>query len=198
MGLTSDDISYVSAWCALDSMLADNGSLIIPSSCNIFCADTTATQNHTSPNLKRKHLCESDILYKTLGEDSYTLLVPAGTVVLFSSKLLHRSGPNLTVYPRRVFYAQYSERVITGKQPLLSPVDSEHNARNESNSKTAALVQPLCFAVRLTSSPRENIIAEMISNNNFKSAEEKMTNIDRADIDEDGKNDDNYLKRKGK
>ena len=46
-------------------------------------------------------------------------IVPAGSIVVFSSYVFHRSGPNLTDKLRRVYLAQYSPRMILdlkGKQ----------------------------------------------------------------------------------
>jgi Phytanoyl-CoA dioxygenase (PhyH) len=40
---------------------------------------------------------------------------PAGTIVCFSSVVMHRSGPNLTEGMRRVYVTQYSHEVIMNK-----------------------------------------------------------------------------------
>jgi hypothetical protein len=52
------------------------------------------------------------------------LVLTAGSLVVFSSKLQHRSSVNLSADPRRVYYAQYSKHVIgiprTGKGALQS------------------------------------------------------------------------------
>ena len=39
----------------------------------------------------------------------------AGSIVVFSSVVIHRSGPNLTDRNRRVYIAQYSQEVIPAK-----------------------------------------------------------------------------------
>jgi ectoine hydroxylase-related dioxygenase (phytanoyl-CoA dioxygenase family) len=46
------------------------------------------------------------------------LNLPAGSVAAFSSTLLHRTGPNTTDQPRRVYIAQYTA------EPLLNLDDS--------------------------------------------------------------------------
>ena len=43
------------------------------------------------------------------------MTAPAGSIVVFSSVGMHRSGPNLTDRMRRVYLAQYSKDVITFK-----------------------------------------------------------------------------------
>ena len=40
------------------------------------------------------------------------MTAPAGSIVAFSSVVIHRSGPNLTDRMRRVYLAQYSREVI--------------------------------------------------------------------------------------
>jgi ectoine hydroxylase-related dioxygenase (phytanoyl-CoA dioxygenase family) len=42
------------------------------------------------------------------------VVVPAGSIVCFSSTLFHRGGPNPADHPRRVYVAQYSS------EPILS------------------------------------------------------------------------------
>jgi ectoine hydroxylase-related dioxygenase (phytanoyl-CoA dioxygenase family) len=41
--------------------------------------------------------------------------VPAGSVVVFSSRTFHRSGPNTTPHMRRSYLAQYSAEPILKK-----------------------------------------------------------------------------------
>src|SRR5918993_849718 len=43
------------------------------------------------------------------------MTAPAGSIVVFSSVVIHRSGPNLTNRLRRAYIAQYSKEVITLK-----------------------------------------------------------------------------------
>ena len=40
------------------------------------------------------------------------MTAPAGSIVVFSSVVIHRSGPNLTDRMRRAYTAQYSKEVI--------------------------------------------------------------------------------------
>ena len=51
------------------------------------------------------------------------MTAPAGSIVVFSSVVIHRSGPNYTDRLRRAYIAQYSKEVITfkdGKTPAGS------------------------------------------------------------------------------
>ncbi|MCY3798103.1 MAG: phytanoyl-CoA dioxygenase family protein, partial [Chloroflexi bacterium] len=41
--------------------------------------------------------------------------VPAGSIVVFSSRTFHRSGPNLTDQYRRCYLAQYSAEPIMNR-----------------------------------------------------------------------------------
>ena len=43
------------------------------------------------------------------------MTAPAGSIVVFSSVVIHRSGPNLTEGLRRVYLAQYSKEIIAAK-----------------------------------------------------------------------------------
>jgi ectoine hydroxylase-related dioxygenase (phytanoyl-CoA dioxygenase family) len=65
---------------------------------------------------------ESNDLVGYFGNDpGDPVIVPAGSIVCFSSTLFHRSGPNTTDRVRRVYVAQYSAEPILNKdgtQPL--------------------------------------------------------------------------------
>jgi ectoine hydroxylase-related dioxygenase (phytanoyl-CoA dioxygenase family) len=43
------------------------------------------------------------------------MTAPAGSMVVFSSVVIHRSGPNRTDRNRRVYLAQYSKEIIPSK-----------------------------------------------------------------------------------
>jgi ectoine hydroxylase-related dioxygenase (phytanoyl-CoA dioxygenase family) len=65
---------------------------------------------------------ESNDLVGYFGNDpGDPAIVPAGSIVCFSSTLFHRSGPNTTDRVRRVYVAQYSaEQILSevGSRPL--------------------------------------------------------------------------------
>ena len=49
------------------------------------------------------------------GEPAVPVIVPAGTIVCFSSNTFHRSGANTTKNPRRSYLCQYSPKPILKK-----------------------------------------------------------------------------------
>jgi hypothetical protein len=44
------------------------------------------------------------------------VIVPAGSIAVFSSYVFHRSGPNLTNKLRRVYLPQYTPEIIRNKE----------------------------------------------------------------------------------
>ena len=104
---------YLSVWIALDDTTPENG-----------CLSCLPRDLSTQGNLDPHHWDEvgkEKVGYQGPDEGE-ALPCPAGTVVIFSSLTLHRSGANTTDQPRRAYLAQYSEG------PLLDP--STGNPRN--------------------------------------------------------------------
>jgi ectoine hydroxylase-related dioxygenase (phytanoyl-CoA dioxygenase family) len=95
---------YLSCWCPLDDVDESNGTIyVLPFS---RTPDPGTVIDHA-------HDEASNDLIGYFGDDpGEPIVVPAGSIVAFSSVLLHRSGPNLTDRPRRVFLAQYSAEPI--------------------------------------------------------------------------------------
>lgn len=104
---------YLSVWIALDDATLENGSL----SC--LPRDLT-TQGHIDPH-HWDEVGKEKVGYDGPKEGE-ALPCPAGTMVIFSSLTLHRSGANVTDKPRRAYLAQYSDG------PILDP--STGNPRN--------------------------------------------------------------------
>ena len=99
---------YLSCWCALDDMSVENGTIYVLS---------YAEAAMTSDDLF-KHVVEEGTNDKVgyHGPNPGTpCLVPAGSIVVFSSRTFHRSGPNFTDKMRRSYLAQYSA------EPILKP-----------------------------------------------------------------------------
>jgi hypothetical protein len=69
------------------------------------------------------------------------LSLPAGSIAAFSSTLLHRTGPNTTHQPRRVYIAQYTA------EPLL----------NLDHSQPRHLAEPLLIAGHRPPKPEPQI-----------------------------------------
>ena len=94
---------YVTLWCALDDMSEANGTIsILPFS----RAGTREVIDHVKDP-------ELNDLVGYFGDDpGDPVIVPAGSIAVFSSTLLHRSGPNRTDRPRRGYVIQYSPEPI--------------------------------------------------------------------------------------
>jgi ectoine hydroxylase-related dioxygenase (phytanoyl-CoA dioxygenase family) len=97
--------SYVTLWCALDDMSEANGTIsVLPFS----RAGTRDVIDHIKDP-------ELNDLVGYFGDDpGDPVIVPAGSIAVFSSTLLHRSGPNRTNRPRRSYVVQYSPEPILG------------------------------------------------------------------------------------
>ena len=95
--------TYVTLWCALDDMAEENGTIsVLPFS----RAGTREVIDHVKDP-------ELNDLIGYFGDDPGDLvIVPAGSIAVFSSALLHRSGPNRTSRPRRSYVVQYSAEPI--------------------------------------------------------------------------------------
>ena len=110
---------YLTCWVALDDVTEENGTVyLLPYS----RAGTRDFVDHV-------HDEETNDLIGYFGDDpGDPVIVPAGSVVSFSSTLFHRSGPNTTDQMRRVYVAQYSaEPILTedGSRPrhLADPLN---------------------------------------------------------------------------
>lgn len=117
-----DHKPYVTVWIALDDTTIENGCVYIqPRDLNakagldphVWLADTAEYNGYDGDDPGKAMEC------------------PAGTIVMFSSETLHRSGRNVTDQPRRAYICQYSPEPIrdpdTGAlkrfaKPLASPV----------------------------------------------------------------------------
>jgi ectoine hydroxylase-related dioxygenase (phytanoyl-CoA dioxygenase family) len=99
---------YLSCWCALDDMSEANGTIsVLPYSRAGMQPDDLF--DHTV-----QEGSNDKVGYK--GDDpGIPALVPAGSVVVFSSRTLHRSGTNTTDQMRRSYLAQYSAEPIMDK-----------------------------------------------------------------------------------
>lgn len=111
---------YVTTWIALDDMSAANGTIsVLPFS----RAPSRELLEHTWDDSVNAMVGYS-------GNDPGDLVeVPAGTLVAFSSRLLHKSGANTTSRPRRSYFVAFtptlfshadkSKGVYSAAEPLL-------------------------------------------------------------------------------
>jgi ectoine hydroxylase-related dioxygenase (phytanoyl-CoA dioxygenase family) len=97
---------YVTLWCALDDMSEENGTVsVLPFS----RSGTRDVIDHVAdPEL-------NDLVGYWGDDPGDPIIVPAGSIAVFSSTLLHRSGANRTGHQRRSYVVQYSQ------EPILQP-----------------------------------------------------------------------------
>ena len=99
---------YLTCWCALDDMSASNGTI------SVMPHDRVGSRDTVFPH-RREDGTNDLIGYE--GDDPGVLIeMPAGSVAVFSSTSLHRSGPNTTDRWRRVYLTQYSAERIRSTQ----------------------------------------------------------------------------------
>jgi len=116
-GQTAPHQPYVSCWCALDDMSDANGTTyLLPYS----RAGTRALVPHV------KEEGTNDLVGYQGDDPGDIVIVPAGSIAVFSSVALHRSGVNTTDHMRRVFLAQYSGEVITTPEGSGPAAGDEH------------------------------------------------------------------------
>lgn len=96
-------VPYVSCWCALDDMTLENGTIsVLPYS----RAGTRERVRHDT-----QEGTNDRVGYH--GDDpGIPVIVPAGSIAVFSSTLFHCSGANTTSRPRRSYLVQYSAAPI--------------------------------------------------------------------------------------
>ncbi len=94
---------YVSLWCALDDVNEDNGTVyLLP----FPRAGTREIIPHT------REEGSNDLVGYTGSDPGVPVICPAGSIAVFSSVALHRSGPNRTGAARRIYLSQYSAEPI--------------------------------------------------------------------------------------
>jgi ectoine hydroxylase-related dioxygenase (phytanoyl-CoA dioxygenase family) len=98
---------YLTCWVALDDVTLENGTVyVLPYS---ECGIRTVVQHKRDPRT-------NDLVGYFGKEPGVPAIVPAGSIVVFSSYVFHRSGPNLTDKLRRVYLPQYSPTPILNKE----------------------------------------------------------------------------------
>ena len=90
---------YLTCWIALDDVTLENGTVyLLPYS-----------QVGIKTLVRHIHDPRTNDLVGYFGRDpGMPVIIPAGSIAVFSSYVFHRSGPNLTDHQRRVFLAQYA------------------------------------------------------------------------------------------
>jgi ectoine hydroxylase-related dioxygenase (phytanoyl-CoA dioxygenase family) len=97
---------YLTCWITLDDVTEENGSVfLLPYS----RSGIRSYVKHISDPRANDKICY-------FGSDpGMPVTAPAGSIVCFSSVVIHRSGPNHTDRLRRVYLAQYSGEIIMSR-----------------------------------------------------------------------------------
>lgn len=104
-GGPADHAPYLTCWCPLDDATVENGTIrLLPFS------RVPASRDGIVPHVRQPGT--NDLVGWTGDDQGVLIEAPAGSVVAFSSRLLHASGPNHSDRMRRVYLAQYSPEVI--------------------------------------------------------------------------------------
>jgi ectoine hydroxylase-related dioxygenase (phytanoyl-CoA dioxygenase family) len=98
---------YLTCWIPLDDVSEANGTVsLLPYS----RAGTRDVVEHVRDE-------ETNDMIGYTGDDAGDpVVVRAGSIVCFSSTVFHRSGPNTTEHPRRVYVAQYSSAPLLDEE----------------------------------------------------------------------------------
>jgi ectoine hydroxylase-related dioxygenase (phytanoyl-CoA dioxygenase family) len=97
---------YLTCWVTLDDVTLENGTVyLLPYS----QVGIRSVVNHIRDP-------RTNDLVGYFGKDpGMPIILPAGSIAVFSSYVFHRSGPNLTDKLRRVYLPQYASTVILNK-----------------------------------------------------------------------------------
>lgn len=160
---------YVSVWMPLDDVNEQNGTISFPQGTNIIPIESPSHICLDNDNILA---CLSNSLEGEPKEDDNGLpmTAKAGQLVIFSSDMYHRSGPNSSSSDRRVFYAQYTRQIITSKMPHL-----ETYSTSTSRNTTVDKISPLAFAIPC-------VITSDKSNDNVMCSNSKKRPLAEANI----------------
>ena len=101
---------YLSCWCALDDMSIENGTIyVLPYGRDGRNSDDELIDHVVEVGTNDKIGYHGD-------DPGDPAIVPAGSIVVFSSRTFHRSGSNQTDQYRRSYLAQYSSEPIMNKE----------------------------------------------------------------------------------
>jgi len=101
---------YLTCWITLDDVTLENGTVFLLPYTRVGIK--TVVQHIKDPKV-------NDMVGYFGKDPGIPAIVPAGSIVAFSSYVFHRSGPNLTDKLRRIYLPQYSPTIINdlhGKQ----------------------------------------------------------------------------------
>jgi len=98
---------YLTCWCTLDDVSIENGTVYVLPHSRAGTRDTIFDHD--------RQAVTNDLVGYNGDDPGDPVIVPAGSVVAFSSYLFHRSGANTTPHMRRIYLGQYSA------SPILRP-----------------------------------------------------------------------------
>ena len=103
---------YLTCWVTLDDVDEANGTVYI------LPYDRAGTRDYVPHVRDDKH---NDMVGYQGDDAGIPVIVPAGSIAVFSSTVFHRSGPNTTDKMRRIYLPQYSS------EPIVRPDGRLHN-----------------------------------------------------------------------
>jgi ectoine hydroxylase-related dioxygenase (phytanoyl-CoA dioxygenase family) len=104
-GGPADHAPYLTCWCPLDDATVENGTVsVLPFS------RVPASAQGILPH--QRQVKTNDLVGWTDASGAVTVEAGAGSIVAFSSLLLHATGANRTDKLRRVYLAQYTREVM--------------------------------------------------------------------------------------
>lgn len=104
-GGPAEHLPYLTCWCPLDDATAANGTVrLIPFS--------AAPQAELAILPHQRQPQTNDLIAAVDAAGMRTVECRAGSIVAFSSRLLHSTGPNQTPQLRRVYLAQYTAEAM--------------------------------------------------------------------------------------
>ena len=94
---------FLTCWCTLDAVNEENGTV------SVLPYDRAGTRGLV-PHTKLEH--DFDLVGYRGDDPGELVIAPAGSIAIFSSHVLHRSGSNTTPRQRRVYLPQYSSQPV--------------------------------------------------------------------------------------
>jgi len=94
---------YLTCWVTLDDVTLENGTVFLLPYTQIGIR--TVVQHIKDPKV-------NDMVGYFGKDPGIPVIVPAGSIAVFSSYVFHRSGPNLTDKMRRIYLPQYAPSII--------------------------------------------------------------------------------------
>jgi ectoine hydroxylase-related dioxygenase (phytanoyl-CoA dioxygenase family) len=104
-GGPADHLPYLTCWCPLDDTTVENGTVRV-----LSFEDAPGSRTAVLPH--GRDALTNDLVAWPAETPGTPISVSAGSVVAFSSRLLHATGANHTPRLRRVYLAQYTAEAV--------------------------------------------------------------------------------------